>query len=69
VAQALPGIGDRVVGPQPLLGGVEQMHAPGVGVAMLRRSQNVAERRCCIDAGQHGRSTLEDLVVQAHANA
>src|SRR3954452_4169139 len=33
-AQAPPGIGDGVVGPQPPLGGVEQVHAPGV----LRRS-------------------------------
>src|SRR6187549_1211225 len=30
-AQAPPGIGDGVVGPQPLLGGIEQVHAPGVG--------------------------------------
>src|SRR4051794_37497905 len=31
-AQAPPGISDGVVGPQPPLGGVEQVHAPGVGV-------------------------------------
>ena len=68
-AQALPGIGNRVVRLQSLLGGVEQMHAPGVGVAMLRRSQEIAVGRRGIDAGQHRRRTLEDLVVQAHANA
>src|SRR3954447_8674598 len=30
-AQAPPGIGDGVIRPQPMLGGVEQVHAPGVG--------------------------------------
>jgi hypothetical protein len=68
-AQAPPGIGDGVVGPQPPLGGVEQVHAPGVGVTMLLRHQEVAVGRPGIDAGQHGCCTLEDLVVQAHANA
>jgi site-specific DNA recombinase len=38
-AQALPGIGDRVVRIEPLVGGIQQMHAPGVGVAMRLRSQ------------------------------
>ncbi len=68
-AQALPRIGDRVVGPQPLLGGVEQVHAPSVGVTMLLRRQEIAVCRLGIDAGQHGRGTLEDLIVQAHPNA
>jgi hypothetical protein len=68
-AQAPPGIGDGVIGPQPPLGGVEQVHAPGVGVTMLLRRQEIAVRRLGIDAGQHGCCTLEDLVVQAHANA
>jgi hypothetical protein len=36
-AQALPGVGNRIVRLQPLLGGVKQVHAPGVGVTMLRR--------------------------------
>jgi len=58
-----------VVGPQPLLGGVKQVHAPGVGIAMLLRGQEIARRRSGIDAGQHGCGTLEDLVVQAHPNA
>ena len=35
--QALTRVGDRVVGPQPLLGGVEQVHAPGVRVATVLR--------------------------------
>lgn len=68
-AQALPGIGDRVVRIEPLLGSVQQMHAPGVRVATLLRSQQVAVGPRGIDAGQHGRGTLEDLVVQAHPNA
>src|SRR4051812_4881285 len=62
-AQAPPGLGDGVVGPQPPLGGVEQVHAPGVGVTMLLCHQEVAVRRLGIDAGQHGCCTLEDLVV------
>jgi hypothetical protein len=45
------------------------MHAPRVGVAMLRRNQQIAVRRPSIDAGQHGRPSLEDFVVQTHANA
>src|SRR4051794_3351188 len=49
-AQAPPGIGDGVVGPQPPLGGVEQVHAPGVGVTMLLRRQEIAVRRPGIDA-------------------
>src|SRR3982751_5703181 len=59
-AQAPPGIGEGVVGPQPPLGGVEQVHAPGVGVTMPLRRQEIAVRRCRIDAGQHGCCTLED---------
>jgi len=68
-AQALPGIGDRVVGTEPLRGGVEQVHAPGVGVTMPLRGEEVAVGRRRIDAGQHRRGALEDLVVQAHTNA
>ena len=41
-AQALPGIGDGVVGLEPLPGGVEQMHAPRIGIAMVRRCQEIA---------------------------
>jgi hypothetical protein len=66
--QALPGIGNRIVRLQPLLAGVEQMHAPGVGVAMVGHSQKVAVSRRGIDAGQHRHCPLEDLIVQAHAN-
>src|SRR5690349_3542471 len=43
--QAPPGIGDGLVGPQPPLGGVEQVHAPGVGVTMLLCHQEVAVGR------------------------
>src|SRR4051812_5034881 len=68
-AQAPPGIGNGVIRPQPPLRGVEQVHAPGVGITMLLRRQEVAVRRLGIDAGQHGRCTLEDLVVQAYADA
>ena len=45
------------------------MHTRGVGVAVVLRRQQVAVGRRGIDAGQHGRGTLEDLVMQAHANA
>ena len=68
-AQAPSGIGDRVVGPQSLRGGVEQVHAPGVRVTVSLCGQDVAVARVGIDAGQHRRGTLEELVVQAHPNA
>ncbi len=68
-AQALPGIGDRVIGLQPLRGGVEQVHAPGVRVATPLCCQNVAVGRVGIDAGQHRRGTLEELVMQTHPNS
>jgi len=45
------------------------VHAPGVGVATVLRGEKVAVGRCRIDAGQHGRGALEELVVQANANA
>jgi hypothetical protein len=39
--QALARVGNRIVRLQPLPGGVEQMHAPGVGVATLFRNQQI----------------------------
>ena len=68
-AQALPGISNRIVRLQPLPGGVEQMHAPRIGVAMLRRGQEIAVGRCGIDASQHRHCILEDFIVQADTNA
>jgi hypothetical protein len=62
-------VGDGVFGIEPLLGGVEQVHAPGVGVALLHALQEVAVRRGRINAGEDRLIALEDLVVQAHANA
>jgi hypothetical protein len=49
--------------------GALRVHAPGVGVTVPLRRQEIAVCRPGIDAGQHGCCTLEDLVVQAHANA
>jgi hypothetical protein len=66
--QALPCIGNRIVRLQPLLGGVEQMHTPGVSVAMLRRGEQIAVGRLGTDAGQHRHGALEQFIVQAHAN-
>src|SRR5208282_1597194 len=60
-AQALPGIGDRVVGLQPLPGGVEQMYAPGVGVAVLLRDQEITVGRFGADAGQNRLSAVEKV--------
>src|SRR3954469_24962808 len=68
-AQALSGIGDGIRRTEPLPGGIQQMHTPGVGIAMRLRSQQVAIRRVGIDAGQYGLSTVEDLIVQADADA
>jgi hypothetical protein len=67
--QTLPGICDRIIRLQPLLGDVEQMHAPRIGIAMLGRSQEIAVARCGIDAGQHRHGALKDFVVQAYADA
>jgi hypothetical protein len=67
-AQALPRIGNRIVRLQPLPGGVKQMHAPGVGVAMVRCRQQIAVSRLGIDPGQHRHCALEELIVQAHTN-
>jgi hypothetical protein len=36
---------------------------------MLRRNQQIAVRRPGIDAGEHGRRSLEDFIVPAHTNA
>jgi hypothetical protein len=41
-AQALRGIGHGMFRTEPLPGGIQQMHTPGVGVAMLRRNQQIA---------------------------
>jgi hypothetical protein len=65
--QALPGIGDRIAGLQALLGGVEQMHAPGVGVTVLLRDQEIAIGRLGADAGQNRLSAVEKLIVQPGA--
>src|SRR5258708_15280934 len=61
-------IGNRVVRSEPLPGSVEQVHAPGVGVAMPFGREQIAVGRLRIDAGEHRRHTLEDFVVQAHAD-
>ena len=42
-AQPGAGIGHRVVGVEPLLGSILQVHAPGVGVALLDALQEVLE--------------------------
>jgi hypothetical protein len=68
-AQALPGIRNRIFWTEPLPGGIQQMHASSVSVAMLLRSQQIAVGRCGIDADQHGSRIVEDLIVQAHPNA
>jgi hypothetical protein len=53
--QALSCIGNCIVRLRSLLAAVEEMHAPRVAVAMLRRNQQIAVRRPSIDAGQHER--------------
>ena len=67
-AQPRARVGHRVVGIEPLLGGVQQVHAPGVGVALLDALQQRAVGRGGIDAGEHRLVALEYLVVQARAN-
>jgi hypothetical protein len=66
--QAWPGIGDCMIGLQALPGGIEQMHAPRIGIAMVRRRQEITVGRFGADAGQNGRCTLEDFIVQPRAN-
>ncbi len=67
--QALPGIGNGVVGPQCLRSSVEPVHAPSVCVATVFHGQKIAVGRCRIDAGQYRCRTLEDLIMQADPNA
>ena len=67
--QTLPRIGNRIVKIEPLLGGIKQMHAPSVSVAMLRRREQVAVGRPGTDAGQHRHCALEEFVVQADPNS
>jgi hypothetical protein len=45
------------------------MHAPGVGVAVLLRGQEIAIGRLGADAGQNRLSAVEKLIVQPGANA
>jgi hypothetical protein len=45
------------------------MHAPGVGAAMFRHSQEIAVSRRGIDANQHRHCALEDFIVQTYTNA
>ena len=51
-----------------MLGSVQQVHTPGIGVALLDTLQQITVGRRGVDAGQHGLITLEYLVVQAYAN-
>jgi hypothetical protein len=66
--QTSPRIGNRIVRIEPLLGGVEQMPTPGVGVAMGLGRQQITVSRLGIDACKHGHRAVEKLVVQAHTN-
>uniref|UniRef100_UPI001589ED68 hypothetical protein n=1 Tax=Burkholderia ambifaria TaxID=152480 RepID=UPI001589ED68 len=68
-AQPLGRIGNRVCGCETLLCGLEQVHAPGVAITMVLGDQQVTVGRICIDARQHRAITVEDLVMQAHADA
>ena len=63
--RALSCIGNRVVGHQSLRLGVQQMHTPGVAVAVRFTRQHVAIRRRGVHAGQYRLRALEDLVVRA----
>ena len=56
------------LGIEPLRAGLQQMHAPSVGVTMLDRFKKIAVRRGRIDTGEHRLAALEDLVMQAHCN-
>lgn len=67
-AQSLPRIGNRVVGIQTLQRSVEQMNAPGVGIAMFDRTKQVTIGRPGVDASQYMLGTLEDFVVQTDTN-
>ena len=66
LARAQPGarVGPGVIAIEPLLGSVQQVHAPGVSVALLDALRQLAIGRSGIDAGQHRLLALEDLVVQ-----
>ena len=67
-AQPTARVGNGELGIQPLRAGLQQMHAPSVGVTMLDRFKKIAVRRGRIDTGEHRLAALEDLVMQAHFN-
>ena len=49
-------------------GQLQQSHAPGVGIAMLFETEQVAIGGSDIGADQHGLAGLENLVVGADAD-
>ena len=68
-AQALRRIGNGVVGREPLLCRVQQVHAAGVGITPFLGSQQVTIGRVCTYASEHRVRGLGELIVQTHANA
>lgn len=62
-------IGDGSFGVEAALNQFQQADPPGVGVAMLFLTQEIAVGGIGSDADQDGISGLEDLVVQANADS
>ena len=62
-------IGDGGLGSEASVDQFQQPDAPGVGVAMLFRTQQEAEGRGGIDPHQDGIACLEDLIEQADEDA
>jgi hypothetical protein len=66
--QAAAGIGDGGVGGKATLLQFQQAHAPGVGIAMALKAEQVAIGGSDIRAHQHGLVALENFVVGTDAD-
>jgi len=66
--QASGEIGDGGVGMEATRAQFQQTHAPGVGVAMLLGTEEVAVGRSDVSANENGLASLEDFVVGADAD-
>ena len=62
-AETAAGVGDGCLGIEALIHQLQQADAPGVGIAMLLQTQQIAIGRGGIDTHEHRLAGLENLVV------
>ncbi len=68
-AEAGAEVGDDGLGGEAAVGQFQQPHPPGIGVAVLLLTQQVAEGAGGIDAHQDRAAGLEDLVMGPDADS